>query len=113
MIFVNLTPHTLIIRPDGGAERIIPAQSSMARCSVVSERVAELDGIPVVRQVFGTPRGIPDPVEGTVYITSTLVAQLAHREDVVSPDTGPTAYRENGHVVAVRALQTFWNPNTV
>jgi hypothetical protein len=109
MKFVNLTPHNVTVRPDGGTEIRIPASNSVARCQVISEKVAELNDIPVVRQVFGTPQGIPEPDEhGSVrYITSTLVAQAANRSDVVSPDTGPTAYRENGQVVAVRGFQLF------
>ena len=109
MNFVNLTPHSIVVRPDGGTETTIPASGNVARCQVVSEKVATLNGIPVVRQVFGTPQGIPeaDPHGNTRFIVSTLVAQAANRSDVVSPDTGPTAYRENGQVVAVRGFQLF------
>jgi hypothetical protein len=64
-------------------------------------------GIPIVRQHFGQIENLPEPTDGVIYITSSLVAQAAQRVDVVSPDTGPTAIRENGQIVAVRGLQAF------
>jgi hypothetical protein len=51
--------------------------------------------------------GLPEPEDGVIYITSSLVAgKLPSRPDVLAPDTGPTAVRdENGHIVAVNRLQ--------
>jgi hypothetical protein len=43
-------------------------------------------------------------MEPVVYITSMLVAQAAKRPDVLSPDSGSAAIRENGQVVAVLGL---------
>lgn len=110
MNFVNLTPHRVVVRPDAAPEMISELSDSVVRCQVTAKRIGDLDGIPLVRQVFGFPTGIPDPKEGTIYIVSALVAQAAGRPDVVSPDTGPTAIRENGQVVAVRGFQTFAPP---
>jgi hypothetical protein len=108
MLFVNLTPHFVVVRPAcGGPEMTLRPSGQVARCQVTAERIGDLDGIPLYRQVFGSPTGIPESVEDTVYVTSTLVAQAACRPDVVSPDTGPTAFREGGQVVAVRGFQTF------
>jgi len=36
-----------------------------------------------------------------------LVAQHVRRPDVLAPDTGPTAIREGGQIVAVTRLQRF------
>jgi len=109
MEFVNLTPHSITVRMVMKAEVIISASGSLARCTVTSTKVGELDGVPVFQQTFGDPIGIPSPIEGTIYITSTVVAQAAKRRDVVSPDTGPTAIRQDGQVIAVRGFQTFVN----
>jgi len=107
MKFMNLTPHRVVVRPDATPEMILEPSGSVARCQVTAERIGDLDGIPLVRQVFGSPTGIPEPEEGTTYVVSTLVAQAACRPDVVSPDTGPSAIRDGGQVMAVRGFQTF------
>ena len=106
-MFINLTPHEIRVRLTNGEEFKFAPSGQAARVSVTSEKVAEPEGIPVLRQVFGAVQGLPEPEEGVIYITSTLVAQVAKRVDVVSPDTGPTAIREAGQVVAVRGLQAF------
>ena len=54
--------------------------------------------------LYGEVEGLPEPQPGVLYIVSMLVAQRVMRADVVSPDSGPTAIRENGQIVAVRAL---------
>lgn len=103
MKILNYMPHTLNIEtPDG--ERIAIESSGVARCAVKNVQVGDVDGIPVVTAEFGEIVGLPDPQENTVYVVSMLVASRANRPDVLSPDSGPTAIRENGQVVAVRNL---------
>lgn len=105
----NLTPHEIVVRLDGRDIKI-PPSGQVARVTASAELVGEVDGIPVYRTVFGPVDGLPEPEEGIVLITSTIVAQAAARAgrtDVVSPDTGPTAIREDGRIVAVTRLQTF------
>ena len=110
---INLTPHSVTIEiPDEGPI-IFPPSGTVARIKVENLELPPLIGpitgreCPVRKSVFGTPEGVPAPRHGVVYITSTLVAQQLRRPDVLSPDTGPSAIRENGQVVAVRALQSF------
>ena len=50
---------------------------------------------------------LPAPVAGVVYVVSALVADRARRSDVVSPDTGPSAIRDGGQIVAVTGF-TVW-----
>ena len=110
MKLVNLTPHAIVIRLADGTDRTIPPSGQTVRCQVRTEQLEPLDGISVVRSAFGDLEGLPAPEEGTVFITSTPAAQKAAvlgRTDVVSPDTGPTAIRENGQVKAVRGFQRF------
>ena len=106
---VNLTPHAISVRLNG-RDVVIPPSGQVARVATSAELVAEVDGIPVYRTVFGQLEGLPKPKEGIVLITSTIVAQAAARlgrTDVVSPDTGPTAIRKDGQIAAVTRLQTF------
>ncbi|WP_414039306.1 hypothetical protein ACJU26_08745 [Acidithiobacillus sp. M4-SHS-6] len=106
---VNLTPHAISVRDVVGAELFSIAPSgAVARVSTTVEVVGAVYGVAsIVRTVYGDVEGIPAPVAGTFYVTSSLVAQAAHREDVIAPNTGPTAVRENGQVVGVRGFQVF------
>jgi len=109
MSIINLTPHKIVVRLNG-RDITIPPSGQVARVATNAELVAEVDGIPVYRTVFGAVEGLPEPKDGIVLITSTIVAQAAvrlGRTDVVSPDTGPTAIRQDGQIVAVTRLQTF------
>lgn len=115
MQFINLTPHTIntqVTLRDGTIEyRAFPASGQVARCTPGYEDVGVFGGVPVVRSTFGPVEGLPEPEPeaGIVYITSTIVAQQANRADVVSPDTGPSAIRnEKGQVVAVVRFQSFF-----
>ena len=111
MKFVNLTPHDIVVQLDAGTITI-PASGIQARCSVFSVpagtlKVDNID-IPVNTVVYGNIVGLPDPHNDTIYITSSLVAQRAARPDVLAPDTGASAIRNDaGQIVAVTALQTF------
>jgi hypothetical protein len=115
MTLVNLTPHALTVLGDDGSVVTLEPSGQVARVSATATQVGtvSVDGmtIPVVRTVFDTVTGLPDPVPGVVYVASTMVAQAAAaagRTDVVSPDTGPTAVRgEDGQIKAVRRFQTF------
>ena len=105
---VNLTPHAItLVGEDGSVIATFPPSGVVARVATSTEVVGSLMGAPVKHTIFGEVEGIPAPQEGTVYLVSTLVAQAAKRSDVVSPDTGPTAVRENGQVVGVRGFQSF------
>lgn len=112
MNFINLTPHEITVVNDNG-EKILHLSPSgvIARVAATYEKVGELDGIPFVRTTFSEIEGLPQPTEGVVFVTSSIVAQAAAcqgRKDVVSPDTGPSALRnEQGQIVAVKRFQTW------
>lgn len=65
----------------------------------------EVDGVPVeVTHVAGV-EGLPDREDGTFYIVPQPVAKVSQRPDLVTPDTGPSAVRdERGNVYACRRL---------
>lgn len=102
--FVNLTPHTINVVLEDGKELEIKS-SGTARVNEVSEAVGDVAGINLVKMTYGEVEGIPTQVDGTVYIVSRMVLDAVRgtRNDVVAPDTGKTAVRdEKGLVKAVR-----------
>lgn len=106
MKILNYMPHTLNIALPSG-EIIAIESSGVARCAVKTVQTGDINGIPVVAAEYGEIVGLPDPADDTIYVVSMLVAQRAGRADVVGPDSGPTAIRENGQVVAVRNLTRY------
>ena len=111
-MIINLTPHPIVVRTDGG-DVTIPASGQVARVTSRQELAGhiELDGvkIPVQKTTFGQVEGLPEPQDGTIYIVSGLVmtALAGTRDDVVQPDTSPAgAIRDaDGRIVAVRGFQ--------
>lgn len=109
MKVVNLVKHEVVVRrPDG--DRIYQPSGIEARVASSQEVVGDLDGSPIARTIFGEVQGLPDPQPDTIYIVSSLVlgALRGSRPDVVAPDTGPTAIRNNnGQIVAVTRFQVL------
>jgi hypothetical protein len=102
--FVNLTPHDIVVQLSDGSRRVFAKSGVIARVATTSLEDGSFDGIPVVRTTFGEVENLPVPEEGTVYIVSALVlsALAGSRSDVVAPNTGSTAIRnEKGLVEAV------------
>lgn len=109
MNFVNLTPHDINISVNGQMV-VIPKSSQQARVKVTQEAqgTVDVDGIsvPVFRNVYGQVEGLPEPQKDTVFVVSILViGRVSGRTDVVCPDTGPTAIRDDkGQIKAVARL---------
>ena len=110
MKFVNLTPHEIVVRLPDGSERKFPSEGN-ARVAVAQKEDGELDGIPLFVNEYGAVEGLPDYDPGVLYIVSLMVINALKAEnhgsircDVVSPDSGPSAIREAGKIVAVRGF---------
>ncbi len=104
---VNCTPHIIrIFKNESMIE--IPPSGYIARIDIKQIVVSNIDGIPVVKNLYGMPDGLPGPKEDHFYIVSKLVRDnLEGRPDVVAPDTGPTAIRDKTReVCAVRQFAT-------
>jgi len=102
MQFINLTPHALSVRDEDGQTVVFAASGTVARVAVRTETLPSLAGFRLQSQSFGQVENLPEPKADTVYIVSALVlAQCKDRSDVVAPDTGKDAIRENGQIVAV------------
>ena len=104
-MFKNLTQHKIVIqKPDGDRVEINPS-GIVTRVSSKAEMLEVLDGIPLSRIVYGEVQDLPAPEYGVVFIVSGLVlGRVQNRLDLFAPDSGPTAIRENGNIVAVCGL---------
>lgn len=106
MKLINMTPHaiTLIV---GDMQTVIQPSGAVARCTTQRNVVGSLtvNGIevPVTETIFGTVTGLPEPVEGTGYIVSALVAQACpDRHDLCIPDD--SVRDAEGRIVGCKAL---------
>lgn len=109
---VNLTPHDIVVY-DGVEFFTIPASGTVARVAVSQEEVHRGLGVPVVRNAYGEVENLPEPQPDTYFIVSSLVLEALRKEgctrtDILAPDTGPTAIRdEQGRIAAVRRFVTL------
>lgn len=116
---VNLTKNEISII--GNYKQVIyriPASARGDEATVHFEReiVRRWKGIiPLVRITPDLIRveGLPEPEEGVLYITSSVIAQHVRRPDVVSPDTAPGGIVKNGgNILGVKGLQ-LWDHSPV
>ena len=100
---LNLTPHPITVQLPDGSRTTFPPSGQLARVTTEEVVVGEMAGVPVISRSFGQVTGLPE--EGTPCIVSALVAgAVPGRRGVYAPDSGPTAIREGGQVVAVTRL---------
>ncbi len=115
MTIINLTPHTINVVDgvDGETIHQIPASGQVARVAAtpVIQGTLGLPGgivLPVVSTSYGDVEGIPAP-GGEKFIVSSMVLDrlpVEYRGQAFAPDTGPTALRKDGQIVAVRQFRT-------
>ena len=107
MTFVNLTPHTITVVLDNTSVAF-DASGNVARVSTsrVSGPTLKAYGdsvsIQTSRVEFGAVEGLPDPVDGTVYIVSGMVAARVNRPDVFAP--GELVRDANGQPIGCKGL---------
>lgn len=106
---INYTPHTVTVRDAAGADHIYPASGIVPRVQMTATAAPDLpDGTPTCTVQYGAAV-LPAGHEGPC-IVSTMFAdayRAQHEQDGVElfvPDSGPSAIRENGQIVAVRSL---------
>lgn len=114
-MILNLTPHDINVVDgvDGVTIHQIPASGQVARVAAtpVIQGTLGLPGgvvIPVTSTVYGDVEGVPAP-GGEKFIVSSLVLDrlgAEYRGQAFAPDTGATAVRKDGQVVAVRQFRT-------
>ena len=101
---VNLTNHDINEVTSGNT---YPPSGKVARANQTNKTVNYHDGIPIYSTVFEEKvDNLPDPVEGTLYIVSslTLNAVPSHRTDVVSP--GNARRDEDNNIIGCVGFRT-------
>ena len=120
MRIINLTPHDVVVRPAEGQQDIVYPKTGIR--ALVEMRAKEADplpdGCPTCFMEYGPYGPISIPAEALslaqssdedyAFLVSTMFA-TAYRDhsdahQILVPDSGPDAIRENGQVVAVRRL---------
>jgi hypothetical protein len=111
---VNLTPHEVVIYDvNNNVVLRVPPSGQVARVTTEERVIGAINGVPLVKTVYGEVQGLPEPEPGTVYIVSLLVLQAmaGRRSDLVAPNTSPTplgAVRdEQGRILGVRSFVTL------
>lgn len=111
-MFKNCTPHVIRFQFADGTVWVFPPSGELARVSTVEIITGTINGMPVVRRAFGDvhlPEVPCETVDGNPVVgfllVSSLVLEAAKAQGLadylLAPDTGPTAVRQGGQVVAV------------
>ena len=101
----NCTPHAIVVVCDGENVTFEPS-GIIPRVDTVEKEAEfifldEID-IPCVNQSTGAVSGLPEIQDGVFLIVSGMVFAASDRKDIIAPDTGKTAIRnERGQIVAV------------
>lgn len=105
----NITPHDITVTT-GEVDIVYPASGLVARVEMVSKPGPPLeDGCPTIMVSYGQaemPEGITDD---DLVIVSTMFAdayrrQHGNKQELLVPDSGPSAVRKDGRIIAVKAL---------
>jgi len=103
---VNLTPHPVsVITPTG--TMTIAASGNVARVNVSEQPTGDtINGVPIKMRVTGGVQGLPAPKPGIFYIVSSMVlSAVIGRSDVIAPDTGKDAVRDDkNQIVSVKSF---------
>lgn len=94
----NFTPHEVIL-----CGKVYPSEG-IARCTVSSNKIGDVDGIPVNEKDYGEVVGLPEPKDGDYFVVSTIVAQAVKgvRSDCLVPDE--LVRDEQGRIIGANAL---------
>ena len=107
---VNLTPHEVVIHhyhymttvaTSGTIARV--AQTTWA-VRTAWDAMSGTQCIPIVRSEYGPVEGLPEPVEDTIYIVSSMVRlALPTRSDIASPAN--LVRDEAGKIIGCKGLE--------
>jgi len=102
MQFINLTAHTINEMTTG---LVIPTSGIEARVTNPNKYLGPINGIPVFADNNeAVIIGLPDPIEGTMYIVSNLVLNFCNnRSDVYG--VGSTIKGDNKQVIGCRGFR--------
>ena len=100
---INCTPHEIVVISNEVTTKYATSET-VARVSTVQKVVGNINSIEIVETIQGKVEGLPEHKENTFYIVSAIVlsALKGTRVDVIAPDTGNTAIRnDKGQIIAV------------
>lgn len=98
MNFINLTPHPVTV-----AGRTFQPDGTVARVTVSSDFIGEIDGIPIVANTYGEVIGLPAERRENIFIVSRMVKdRVPSRKDCLVPE-GLVRDGE-GNITGCRAL---------
>lgn len=98
----NLTPHPVVLVAETGNIEF-PVSGQVARCAQTTERIGDLDGIPLSRSQFGEVVDLPKETDGVYYIVSRLVrSALPERKDLLVPNE--MVRDEKGVIIGCRSF---------
>ena len=101
-MFINLTPHQIDEQITGLS---IPS-SGIARIKIQSRVIDTIDGVPLYHSYYvGNLEGLPEPVDGIIYVVSALAlnAVPSERTDVVAP--GDVVRDDKGRVIGCKGFR--------
>lgn len=96
MRLVNYTPHLVSIYREEGLLNLPSVGLARVKETILEQRLVH--GVAIRTTHYGDVTGLPDPVEGTVFIVSKMVFDQSHRTDLAYPtdfernDDGSIAY---------------------
>lgn len=105
---INLTQHPIVLYTQD-TKYVIPPSGQVLRINTEKIQTNHINGIPVniVKPDLEVSL-IPPSKEGVIYIASTFAAMTLKRPDILSPDVGNTAIRDDrGKVIGITQLQKF------
>ena len=108
LIVINLCKHSVAGLVNGEV-MTFPAvvNGKDANVSVKTVNKGTLGGFALVGTEFGEVKNLPEPIENTVFIVNGMVFErCSERKDIIAPDSGPSAIRENGQVKHVIQWKT-------
>ena len=113
---INMTPHAVRVFLDADGVNVHTYMPSGKSIRLESEtyKVGEIDGVPIIRTIYGNPVIVADGVSeelyfeapGVYYIVSAMVAQaLPHRKDLLVP--AEQVRDSDGKIIGCRSLGTI------
>ena len=105
MKFVNLTPHAVNFVLDDDKTFTVMPSGSVARLTVSTKTISNIDGVPVTTSVFGDVENLPEPKDDTIFIVSSLVASRVPERSGIDVFIPNEAVRDDsGRIVGCRSL---------
>ena len=109
-IFINLTPHPVVIMPEGAEARTVPASGMVARIHETTRTAEDNDGFSWTIVELGGIDNLPDPAWYTIFIVSmplamTLTVMGIERPDVVYPYG--QVRDDQGRIIGCRSLASL------